>query len=69
MARLREMRGGRDYDATFGTRMTGEGVWSQLLQQRLAKAKARLGLDREHFELDLSRFRPPAPSDGQGQLF
>jgi DNA repair photolyase len=69
MARVREMRGGRDYDASFGTRMTGEGVWSQLLQQRLAKAKARLGLDREHFELDLSRFRPPAPIDGQGQLF
>jgi len=69
MARLRDMRGGRDYDATFGTRMTGEGVWSQFLQQRLAKAKARLGLDREHFELDLSRFRPPAPLDGQGLLF
>ena len=23
MARIREMRGGKDYDATFGTRMTG----------------------------------------------
>lgn len=26
MARVREMRGGRDYDASFATRMKGEGV-------------------------------------------
>ena len=47
MARVREMRGGKDYDASFGTRMKGEGVWAQLLQQRLAKARKRYGLDRE----------------------
>ena len=39
MARVREMRGGKDYDASFGSRMKGEGVWAQLLQQRLAKAR------------------------------
>ena len=47
MARVREMRGGRDYDARFGTRMTGEGVWAELLRQRFEKACARLGLNRE----------------------
>ena len=71
MARVREMRGGRDYDARFGARMKGEGVWAQLLQQRLAKAKNRFGLDRERAALDLTQFRKPPPprSDGQTDLF
>jgi DNA repair photolyase len=71
MARIREMRGGRDYKADFGSRMKGEGVWAQLLQQRLAKAKKRFGLDRERLALDLTQFRKPLPSrrDGQADLF
>ncbi len=71
MARVREMRGGKDYDAAFGSRLQGEGVWARLLAQRLAKAKARHGLDRERVALDLTQFRKPlAPSKvGQGDLF
>ena len=69
MARVREMRGGRDNDASFGTRMTGQGVWAQLLRQRFHKACARLGLNRERFELDLSCFRPPAADSAQTCLF
>jgi len=57
MARVREMRGGRDYDAAFGTRMTGEGVWAQLLAQRFRQAVARHGLNRQRVELDLTQFR------------
>jgi DNA repair photolyase len=70
MARLRDMRGGRDNDPNFGTRMTGEGVWAQLLRQRLNKASARLGLMRERSPLDLSQFRPPRVAGStQGELF
>jgi DNA repair photolyase len=71
MARVREMRRGRDYDSSFGSRMEGEGVWAQLLAQRLAKAKARLGLDRPRIELDLTQFKKPLPPSkvGQGDLF
>ena len=71
MARIREMRGGRDYDATFGTRMRGEGVWAELIAQRLRQAKARFGLDGQRIELDLSRFRRPAvaATARQGELF
>ena len=71
MARVREMRGGRDNDARFGTRMRGEGVWAELLRQRFEKACARLGLNRERFDLDLTQFRPPRPdrSAGQRELF
>jgi len=71
MARVREMRGGKDNDARFGTRMKGEGIWAELLRQRLHKACARLGLGRERIELDLSQFRPPssAAQQMQGTLF
>ena len=60
MARIREMRGGRDNDARFGTRFTGEGVWAQLLAQRFRKAADRLGLSRDKTLLDVTQFRPPA---------
>ena len=69
MARLREMRGGRDNDHRFGSRMTGQGVWAQLLRQRFEKACTRLGLNRERIELDLTRFRRPARQPGQACLF
>jgi DNA repair photolyase len=59
MARVREMRGGKDYDARFGQRMTGEGVWAQLFAQRVAKARRRYGLDGGRTPLDLTQFRPP----------
>ena len=71
MARVREMRGGRDYDARFGSRMRGEGVWADLLAQRFQKTCARLGLNRQRIELDLTQFRAPKPArkDGQSELF
>ncbi len=71
MARIREMRGGRDYDSSFDTRMSGTGIWAQLIAQRLAKAKHRFGLAGERRALDLSQFRKPlaVSAAGQGDLF
>ncbi len=71
MARVREMRGGQDYDSRFGARMKGEGVWAQLLQQRFTKAVTRLGLNRTRIELDLTQFKKPKlpRKDGQAELF
>ena len=71
MARVRELHGGRDYDARFGKRMKGEGMWAQLLGQRFKKAAARFGLNRERVELDLTQFRKPVAgrTDGQRDLF
>ncbi len=68
MARVREMRGGRDYDAHFGARMQGRGTWARLLHQRFARACARLGLNQGREGLDLGQFRPPT-LDGQQALF
>jgi DNA repair photolyase len=56
MARIRELRGGRDYDADFSLRMKGQGVWAQLISQRVRKAAARCGLQRTSPVLDGSRF-------------
>lgn len=59
MARVQEMRGGRDYDADFASRMRGQGVWAELIRQRVDKAAARHGLARQMRRLDARRFRPP----------
>jgi DNA repair photolyase len=67
MARVREMRGGKDYDAGFGSRMKGEGVWARLIQQRLNKARARYGLDRERVALDVTQFTKPLAVSKVGQ--
>jgi len=68
MARIREMRGGKDYDADFATRMKGSGLWAELIRQRFEKACARIGFNRERIAMDLSAFRPPG-AGGQGSLF
>ena len=85
MARVRDMRGGKDYDASFGQRMRGTGAWAQMLRDRFNLAVTRLGFSRERYPLDLSQFvRPAAPArtggrssqadavaadNGQGSLF
>lgn len=63
MNRVRDMRGGKDYDATFGKRMHGEGIWADMIRQRFEKAVTRLGMEVRsgRFKaLDTSRFRKPA---------
>lgn len=69
MARIREMRGGQDNDPRFGTRFTGEGVWAELLQARLRRAVAKLGLRSQRRPVELSLFRRPAKPSAQGSLF
>jgi len=62
MNRVREMRGGKDYDASFGTRMHGEGIWADLIRQRVEKARDRLGLGGPGMRfrtLDRDSFRRP----------
>lgn len=58
MSRVRDMRGGKGYDASFARRMKGEGPWADLLKQRFGKAVRRLGLnERRRGILDISQFR------------
>lgn len=69
LALIREMRGGRLYDARFGRRMSGEGVHADLLRRRFEVALRRLSLRHRTLPLDTALFRvPPRPGD-QGSLF
>jgi DNA repair photolyase len=68
MSLIHQMRGGKDYDSRFGTRMRGEGPFAQLLQARFAKAYKRLGFRRLP-ALDASKFVAPRKPSPQGSLF
>jgi DNA repair photolyase len=68
MSIVRQVRGGRENDPRFGTRMTGTGNFAELIRHRFAIACRRFGLNRERRgekPLDGSRFRAPSAS---GQL-
>ena len=68
MSIVRDIRGGRDNDAAFTTRMRPQGVWADLFRARFTKAATRLGLAKHGLTLDSSQFKKP-PSDGQMSLF
>ena len=69
MSRLHEMRDGRDNDPEFGSRMTGQGLFAQLLRQRFDKACKRFGLNAgPERELETRLFRRPE-LHGQASLF
>jgi len=74
MNRIRDMRGGKDYDANFATRMRGEGLWADMIRQRFAKGLKRYGLGKSgrFVQLDCSLFRKslsvPAAKKTDGQL-
>lgn len=70
MSRVKELRGGRDNDPRFGSRLVGEGQFARLFRQRFELARRRHGLDREQdFRLDTSAFSPPQASGPQQSLF
>ncbi len=69
MARVQDMRGGKDYDADYASRMKGSGPWAELIRQRVLKAAARHGLAGQRMTLDSSRFRPPPADPAQHELF
>ena len=68
MARMHDLRGGKDYDASFTTRRTGQGIWAELIAQRFATACRKLGLNRQRPVWNVTDFRPPS-RQGQMGLF
>lgn len=69
MSRLREMHGGKVYDARFFKRVRGEGAYAALIAQRFTKARRRLGLDGDLPPLDCGLFQPPPRAGDQLSLF
>src|SRR5262252_2892785 len=66
---IRQMRGGKDYDAKWGERMTGTGPYAWMIRRRFETACARLGLNRDGVELTTEHFRPPGGGGQQLSLF
>ncbi|WP_327754735.1 PA0069 family radical SAM protein [Sphingobium sp. SJ10-10] len=67
MAIIKDMRGGRDNDPNFGTRMRGQGVWADLIRARFQKARKRAGFTGERVTLRTDLFR--RPEGAQMRLF
>ena len=70
MSLVRQMRGGKENDARFGSRMRGEGEFATLIRQRVAVAARKFGLARNRdIALACSLFTPPRAVSPQGDLF
>jgi DNA repair photolyase len=67
MSLINQTRGGKDYDAEFGRRMTGTGPYAELLRTRFELARRKCGFDdaRDRHELTTEFFRPPAADQSQ----
>ncbi len=63
MARVRETRGGRDYDSQWGKRMCGDGVYAGLIARRFDVAARREGLGRAEAALRCDLFRVPGRAE------
>ena len=68
MNMVQDIRGGRDNDPNFFTRMKGHGIWPQLIRQRVKRAAREHDMDRSFPSLRCDLFRPPE-RDGQMELF
>ena len=68
MSVIGSLRGGRDNDPRFGTRMRGEGPFAELLRNRFRLAVQRAGLNGRSQALSTSLFRPPRPETPQLDL-
>jgi DNA repair photolyase len=69
MKLIRDMRGGKDYDSTFGRRMKGSGPYAWMIGRRFETACEKLGLNKDKAALTTAQFAPPRPRAQQLSLF
>ncbi len=67
--RIRELRGGKLHDPRFGTRMRGEGFFSDEWSQLFRVLRRKLHLTESPAPLNTAEFRRPRTGDGQLFLF
>jgi hypothetical protein len=69
MSIIQSLRGGRDNDPEFGTRMSGIGPYAELIRRRFSVACRRLGIESARDrELVTALFQPPRPASPQMEL-
>jgi DNA repair photolyase len=66
---MRSMRGGKDYDSTFGKRQKGDGPYAWQIGRRFEIATRRLGMNRRNLRLRTDLFSPPVKPQAQLSLF
>jgi DNA repair photolyase len=66
---IRDTRGGKDYDSTFGRRMTGGGPVAWMIGRRFELACEKLGLNKSRTKLTTEHFKPPRSGPQQLDLF
>src|SRR6516225_10206971 len=66
---IRETRGGKDYDSSWGKRQTGSGPIAWMIGRRFEVACERLGFNLTSVETTTEHFKPPRPSAEQLDLF
>jgi DNA repair photolyase len=60
MHTIQAMRGGKDYDSAWFTRMRGTGPWAELLRKRFDIAVKKHGLNETRTQLRTDLFVPPS---------
>ncbi|MDE2182972.1 MAG: PA0069 family radical SAM protein [Alphaproteobacteria bacterium] len=64
MSLIKQMRGGKDYDSQWHTRMRGTGPYAEMIARRFRMATKRLDLNTQMKPLRTDSFkRPPAPGE------
>ncbi len=66
---IRDMRGGKDYDSTWGKRMKGSGPYAWMIGRRFEMACEKLGMNVARASLTTEHFRKPKPAGEQLNLF
>jgi len=66
---IRETHGGKDYDSSWGKRMTGSGPIAWMIGRRFEVASERLGFNLTSVKMTTEHFRPPRPAAEQLDLF
>jgi DNA repair photolyase len=67
LGRVRDVRGGKLNDSTFGRRMRGDGEWADVFSRLFKLLRDRLGMDGRGMELSTAHFTNGRPR--QGTLF
>ncbi|MEM8944261.1 MAG: PA0069 family radical SAM protein [Planctomycetota bacterium] len=67
--RISDVRGGKHYDARFGHRMRGTGIFAEQIGKTFQLFAKQHELDRPRSSLDVSRFQRPRSDRDQLRLF
>ena len=66
---VRDTRGGKDYNSTWGKRQTGSGPIAWMIGRRFEVACEQLGFNKTSMRTTTEHFRAPRPPSQQLDLF